>query len=199
MRGPLLLLLAVLPAGCAEQLPARTLPTFASYDAWCAQLKGAKCKGDWPDAKAGTSALGAYRFVVIEASAIDTFGGGPSVSIQLQTPHGFVYAPVGAIGATGTTGTTTLNVESVTEHGQVLDVRVHARMVSPKGMTDTQSATLFVSGRSATALANVHLGTNSRDELGRATGHFGTLSWEGTTLISKGTRLKDGEYRLAAP
>lgn len=192
-------LLLVFLAGCAEKLPARTLPSFKDYDAWCAQLRGAKCAGDWAPGKSGTSPIGDYRFVVIEASAIDTFGGGPSVSLELKTPHGSFYAPIGAIGSTGTTGETVLDVESVTAHGQVLDVRTHARVTSPKGLTDTQDATLLIAGAASIALGNVHLGTNSRDGLGRATGHFGTLKWDGDRLISTGTRLKDGEYRVAAP
>ena len=55
LRRATLLLIGLL-AGCAEKLPVRTLPTFASPDAWCAQLKGAACKGEWPDAKPGTAA-----------------------------------------------------------------------------------------------------------------------------------------------
>ncbi len=193
------ILLITLLTGCAQKLPVRSLPAFASSEAWCAQLRGATCKGEWPDAKPGTSALGAYRFLLIEASAIDNFGGGPSVSMELKTPAGFVYAPLGAIGATGTTGSTTLNVESVTEHGQALDVRTHLRTLSTKGMGDAQDAVFFVAGGSGTGVAHVHLGANRRDELGRATGSFGTLKWEGETLISAGTRLKDGEYRLVGP
>ena len=197
MRPPVLALLLL--AGCAQQLPARPLTPFASYDAWCAQLKGARCRGEWPGAKAGSSPLGAYRFVEIEAAAIENFGGGPSVSLELHTSRGFVYQPLGAIGATGRTGTTTLNVEGVTAHPGAIDLRTHARMVSGTGMTDTQQANLFVEGKAGVAVAHVHLGTNTRDELGRAKGHFGDLVWTGGTLVSRGTSLKDGEYRLVAP
>ena len=186
-------------AGCTEQLPSRPLAPFASYDAWCAQLKGAECKGEWPDAKPGSTPLGTYRFVVIEAGAIENFGGGPSVSFELKTSRGVVYAPLGAIGSTGRSGVTTMNVEGVTEHPGVIDLRTHSRMTAISGMTDTQEAIFFVEGSSATGIARVHLGTNSRDELGRAKGHFGELKWEGTTLISKSTNLKDGEYRLGTP
>lgn len=196
---PFTFLVALLAAGCAQKLPARTLPAFASFDDWCKQLKGAQCKGEWPGAKPGTTALGAYRFVVIEASAIENFGGGPSVSFELKTPRGLVYAPMGAIGATGRAGTTTLNIESVTAHAGTLEVRSHARMVSPSGITDTQQASLFIEGTAGVALAHVHLGTNSRDDRGAAKGHFGELKWQDATLISRGTSLKDGEYRLAAP
>ena len=198
MRFFVIPLIAVL-AGCAEKLPARALPTFPSYDAWCAQLKGAKCKGDWPDAQGGASALGVYRFVVIEAAPIENFAGGPSVSLELKTSRGFVYAPLGAIGATGRSGTTTMNVEGVTQHPGAFDLRTHSRMISGAGMTDTQQAILFIEGSSAVGVAHVHLGTNSRDELGRSKGHFGELTWTGSTLISHATSLKDGEYRLAAP
>ena len=191
--------LVLLLAACAPKLPSRALAPFASYDAWCAQLKGAHCKGEWPDALGGTSLLGPYRFVVIEALAVDNFGGGPSVSIELKTKQGFVYEPMGAIGATGRSGNTTLNVEGVTEHSGALDVRTHARSVSPAGMSDTQEASLFVEGSSGIGVAHVHLGTNTRDELGRAKGGFGELKWNGGTLLSRGTSLKDGEYRLGSP
>lgn len=189
----------VLVVGCAQKLPSHALPAFASYDAWCAQLKGAQCKGEWPDAKPGLSKLGAYRFVVIEASAVDTFGGGPSVSFELKASRGFVYAPLGAIGSTGRTGVTTLNVEGITEHPGALDLRTHARMTSGAGMTDTQEAILFAEGSAGVGVARVHLGSNTRDELGRAKGHFGELTWKDATLVSRATSLEDGEFRLAAP
>lgn len=193
-RPGTIVLLAAL-TGCAEKLPARDLPTFASPEAWCGQLRGATCKGEWPDAKAGDSPLGPYRFLLIEAAAVDQFGGGPSVSMELKTPKGFVYAPLAAIGATGTTGSSTLNVASVTAHGNVLDVRTHVRTVSPNGMGDASDALFFVQRGEKTQLATVHLGANRRDALGRATGQFGTLTWDGDRLMSQGTRLKDGAYQ----
>jgi hypothetical protein len=186
-------------AGCAEKLPTRALTAFATHEAWCAQLKGAKCKGEWPDAKPGTSPLGAYRFVVIDAAPIENFGGGPSVSFELQTKRGFVYEPMGAIGSTGRSGNTTMNVEGITPHAGVLDVRTHARMISGEGMSDTQEAVLFIEGSSGVGVAHVHLGSNTRDELGRSKGRFGELTWKDNTLVSRSTSLKDGEYRLAAP
>lgn len=189
----------MLVAGCAEKIPSRALTPFESFEAWCKQLKGATCKGEWPDGKPGTTPLGAYRFVVIDAAPIENFGGGPSVSFELKTARGFVYAPMGAIGSTGRSGVTTMDVESVTAHSGVVDVRSHSRMVSTAGMMDTQQAIFFVEGSGGIGVAHVHLGTNSRDELGRAKGHFGELKWEGSTLISKSTSLKDGEYRLGAP
>ncbi len=189
----------MLLAGCAEKIPVRTLQPFASYEAWCAQLRGAECKGPWAEARAGTTPLGAYRFVVIEASAIDNFGGGPSVSFELKTAKGFVYEPMGAIGATGRNGVTVMNVEGVTAHPSAIDVRTHARMTSTAGMTDTQEAVLFVEGSGGVGVAHVHLGSNSRDELGRSKGQFGQLKWEGSTLVSQTTSLKDGEYRVAGP
>ncbi|GEM_PF-3231524 len=192
-------LVSLLLAGCAEKLPSRALKGFASHEAWCAQLRGATCKGEWPDGKPGTSPLGDYRFVLIEASAIDNFGGGPSVSFELKAAGGFVYEPMGAIGSTGRSGVTTMNIESISPHGKALDVRIHARMVSSAGMTDTQAAVFFLESSSGIAVTHVSLGSNSRDELGRAKGHFGELTWSGDTLVSKGTNLKDGEYRLAAP
>lgn len=197
MHVPLVAL--VLLTGCAQKLPSLALPVFASYDAWCAQLKGAVCRGEWPDGKPGTAKLGAYRFVVIEAGSIDTFGGGPSLSFELHTARGFVYAPLGAIGSTGRTGVTTINVEGITEHPGALDLRTHARMTSSAGMTDTQEAILFSEGPAGVGIARVHLGSNTRDELGRAKGHFGELTWKDATILSHATRLKDGEYRLAAP
>ena len=192
-------LAAALLCGCGQRLPSRALATFASYDAWCAQLRGATCKGEWLEGRSGTTALGPYRFVVIEAGAVDNFGGGPSVSLELKTSSGFVYEPMGAIGATGRAGNTVLNVESVTDHGKVVDLRTHARAISPAGMSDTQDASLFIEGSGGVGVAHVHLGTNSRDELGRAKGGFGELTWNGSTLVSRATSLKDGEYRLAAP
>ena len=75
----------------------------------------------------------------------------------------------------------------------------HARTTSGAGMSDSQQATFFVGGSAGIGVWHVHLGTNSRDELGRATGHFGELVWSGSTLVSHSTALKDGEYRLAAP
>ena len=192
-------LASTLLSGCAQRLPSRALASFASAEAWCNQLRGATCKGEWAEGHAGNTALGPYRFLVIEAGAVDNFGGGPSVSLELKTTNGFVYEPMGAIGATGRAGNTVLNVESISDHDGVVDLRTHARAISPAGMSDTQEASLFIEGSSGVGVAHIHLGTNTRDELGRAKGGFGELTWNGGTLVSHGTSLKDGEYRLAAP
>ncbi len=197
-RHAVVLALALL-AGCAQRLPVEKLPAFASYDAWCGQLKGATCKGEWAGGKGETTVLGAHRFVEIEAAATADFGGGPSVLLEFKTEHGLVYQPLGAIGSTGRSGSTTLNIEGVWVHGSVLDVRTHSRTTSNSGISDSQEASFLVVGSAGVGVVRVHLGTNSRDDLGRAKGSFGSLSWNGGTLESKGTRLKDGSYRLATP
>jgi hypothetical protein len=206
----LLVVTALLLAGCEKTepspgpaaVPAKTLGVapllaYPSPEAWCAGQSKGTCRGEWVGHPSGTSALGAYRFIVVEYTELRD-GQGPTrdVLFELKTARGFSYLPLGH--EREGKQATALMVKDVVDRPGALEVRTTFRSRTRAIYSDYHSAIFILPGANGPGAVEVALGKTVGDDTGKTSGSVGEAQWQAGKVSLKGASLADGEWAIAA-
>jgi hypothetical protein len=187
------------PAGAGGgKLVAVPLPYFASYDTWCAHLGNGVCKGDWDGHVPGTSALGAYRFVLVEYTELrDGQGPARDVFLELVTPKGNVYFGLGRTRKGQVT--TSVMVHEVVDRPGALELRTVFRTSPRFTQSDYHNAIFILEGPRGLGVVEVPLGKIVGDDTGKTSGAIGNAQWQNGKLSLKGAAIADGMWTMTPP
>ncbi len=172
------------------------MTSYPSPEVWCAGQSRGVCRGEWVGHAAGTSALGAYRFIAVEyAEQRDGQGPSSDILLELKTARGFAYLPLGH--EREGKHATALMVKDVVDRPGALELRTTFRSQTRAVYSDYYSAIFIVPGADGPGAVEVALGKTVGDDTGKTSGTIGEAQWQAGKVRLKGASLADGEWAIA--
>lgn len=179
-------------------LDAAPMQPMPSFEAFCGTVKSGSCVGPWEGHPGGKSALGDYRFVVVEyPTPKDRQGPSREVMLELRTSQGYSYRLVGREREGQVRST--LRVKEIIDHPDALEVRLVSRLAPRFSYSDYYTSLFVVPRREGLAAVEIALGKIVGDiNSGETKGNVGEATWDKKKVSTRGATVADGVWEVAA-